>query len=569
MTAQTGPTDTAIYDAALSELAAQKDRWANLPVKDRLKLLRAVKKRTGQVAEGWAETAARKKGLPEGSPLASEEWLSGPYGLMRACDALIHTLRHMEGRRYLRDLPRRYLPNGQLAVQVMPADIWDRLLLSGITAEVWMAPGVGEATLQAHTASAYATPEGARDGKVALVLGAGNIASIAPLDCFHKLFHEHQVVLLKMNPVNAYLTDYLQIALKPLIDDGVLRIVQGGGAEGAYLTGHPLVDEIHITGAGSTHDAIVWGPGAEGLAAKAAGQPANPRRVTSELGAVCPTIVVPGPWSAADIQFQAEHIATMKLHNGGFNCVACQVLILPEDWAQKDALVTATRRVIAANTRPAYYPGTEERLEAFAGSGPADQVPRGTAPALRIAAHAPAHGRTEVFGPAMSVKELPGEGEAYLSAAIAFANDQLDGTLSANILIHPETIRTLGKRRFDALLSELRYGCIAVNAWTGVGFLQATVPWGAFPGHTLQDVQSGIGTVHYAFMFDRSERTIVRGPWAPFPRALRVGERSLLPKPPWFITHRNAAKVARGLTRFAADGKLWRLPGILLNALRS
>jgi hypothetical protein len=34
--------------------------------------------------------------------------------------------------------------------------------------------------------------------------------------------------------------------------------------------------------------------------------PKNPRRVTSELGNVSPTIVVPGPWSAADVQFQAE-----------------------------------------------------------------------------------------------------------------------------------------------------------------------------------------------------------------------------------------------------------------------
>ncbi len=47
--------------------------------------------------------------------------------------------------------------------------------------------------------------------------------------------------------------------------------------------------------------------GGEGETARqrrAAGTPLNPRRVTSELGGVSPTIIVPGPWSEADIAFQ-------------------------------------------------------------------------------------------------------------------------------------------------------------------------------------------------------------------------------------------------------------------------
>ena len=52
-------------------------------------------------------------------------------------------------------------------------------------------------------------------------------------------------------------------------------IVRGGADSGKYLCEHPLVDEIHITGAGASHDAIVWGPGAEGAANKAAGTPKN------------------------------------------------------------------------------------------------------------------------------------------------------------------------------------------------------------------------------------------------------------------------------------------------------
>ncbi|MEO1704122.1 MAG: aldehyde dehydrogenase family protein, partial [Pseudomonadota bacterium] len=418
MNAHTELDHRAALDGDLAHLAAHKDAWARTSVAERIAILKDIRGRVVDVAEGWAETAARKKLLPEGSPLAAEEWMSGPYALLMACDALLETLRGMEGRAYLRGLPRRYLPNGQLALGVVPASVWDKLLLNGISAEVWMQPGVSEANLAEVTAPAYAVPEADRAGKVALVLGAGNIASIPPLDCLQKLFQEHQVVLLKMNPVNDYLTDYFRAALRPLIDIGALRIVEGDGAVGAYLTDHPLVEEIHITGAGATYDAIVWGAGEAGARNKAAGTPKNTRQITSELGAVCPTIVVPGPWSREDIAYQAENLATQKLHNSGFNCIACQVLVLPKDWDQKDALLAATKKVISKNTRLAYYPGAEDRLADF-GSG--DVVERGDAPGLVVSPETTAaQAESEVFGPAMSLHEIAGEGEAYLREAIAY-----------------------------------------------------------------------------------------------------------------------------------------------------
>ena len=166
-------------------------------------------------------------------------------------------------------------------------------------------------------------PPAARQGKLALVLGAGNVASIAPLDVLHKLFIENQVCLLKLNPVNDYLHDLLA-GPAPVIAMDALRIVTGDARAGAWLTTHPAVDEIHITGSRETHDVIVWGEGETARQRRAAGTPLNPRRVTSELGGVSPTIIVPGPWSEADIAFQAQQLATQKMNNGGFNCVASQ-----------------------------------------------------------------------------------------------------------------------------------------------------------------------------------------------------------------------------------------------------
>lgn len=434
-----------------------------------------------------------------------------------------------------------------------------------------MQKGVTPDNLRDHAASAYDIPPSERKGKVALVLGAGNIAAIAPLDVFQKLFLENQVVILKMNPVNDYLTDYLRVAMKPLIDRDFVRIVRGDGAAGAWLTTHPVIEEMHITGSGATHDAIVWGTGAEAIENKKNGTPKNTRRFTSELGAVCPTIVVPGPWSRADLAFQAENIATQKLHNSGFNCVACQVLILPRGWDRTARLMENVTAIMERSTRLAYYPGAKQRLEGFrAHAARASEVPRGPAPACVISDvdDSDWFRHTEVFAPAMSTHEMDApDAETYLVNAIDWANRELHGTLGANILIHPRTIRQIGKARFEEIIAGLRYGTIAINGWSGLGFLLTACPWGAFPGHSLDDVQSGIGTVHNTFMLEDTERTVVTAPFRPFPRGLLSGQFTLLPRPPWFITNRRQDKVGKLLTRFQYKPGWLKLPRIFLNAL--
>jgi hypothetical protein len=45
----------------------------------------------------------------------------------------------------------------------------------------------------------------------------------------------------------------------------------------------------------------------------------------------------------------------------------------------------------------------------------------------------------------------------------------------------------------------------------------------SFPGHTPDDVQSGIGVVHNTLLLDGPERTVVRSPFHPAPQALLHG----------------------------------------------
>src|SRR5262249_1567404 len=208
-------------------------------------------------------------------------------------------------------------------------------------------------------------------GKVALVLGAGNVSSIGPADALYKLFVEDQVVLFKANPVNAYVGPLIEEAFRALIEPGYLQVVYGGAAEGAYLCSHPDVEEVHVTGSDKTFEAIVFGTGSDGAARKAAGTPVLTKRVTGELGNVSPVIVVPGPWSRSAIAYQAAHLASMLTTNAGFNCNATRVILTHADWRQRTALLTKLREILG-NTPPraAFYPGARERHANFLDAHP-------------------------------------------------------------------------------------------------------------------------------------------------------------------------------------------------------
>lgn len=564
------PARIAALDAALRRLEQNRTRWTETPAAARIALLKRIRVGVIDQAEVWVDAALTRKALAPDSPLAGEEWSSGPWVMLTTVDLLLETLSQSDAGRFSRGFPSRTTGAGQLAVQVFPRTVFDRLLLSGVTAEVWMEPGVDRAGLGETMGRASATSD-ALDGKLSLVLGAGNITSIAPLDALHKLFIDNSVVILKLNPVLDSLGDVFARILEPLISEGFLQIVSGGAEVGAYLATHPLVETLHITGSAQSHDAIVFGAGPGGAARRAEASPLNTRPITSELGGVSPTIVMPGRWTPADLKFQAEHVATQKLHNSGFNCVATQILILPEAWDQADAFEREVRLAIQrAPRRALYYPGADERLKQYASRFPPSEDGSPDRPVTRLGSDAEADRyvyATEAFAPAMSIVRLPGASPlAYFEAAVAFANDRLHGTLAANIIIDPRSEKQLGDP-FEALVGRLRYGTVGINAWSGLGYLLTQTPWGAFPGHTLPDVQSGIGFVHNAYMFGKAQRSLVRAPFRPFPRNLRHGDASLLPRPPWFVTNRNAARVAKGLMGFQAAPSWLKLPRIFAHAL--
>ena len=120
---------------------------------------------------------------------------------------------------------------------------------------------------------------------------------------------------------------------------------------------------VHITGSAATFDAIVWGTGAAATRRRRENRPLLKKPITAELGGVSPIIIVPGEWTDADLTYQAEHVATMRLQNSGHNCIAGQVVIMSSDWAQADDFRAALRRAYAnAPDRPIWYPGSPSRM---------------------------------------------------------------------------------------------------------------------------------------------------------------------------------------------------------------
>ena len=113
-------------------------------------------------------------------------------------------------------------------------------------------------------------------------------------------------------------------------------------------------------------------------------------------------------------------------------------------------------------------------------------------------------------------------------------------------------------------IAELRYGVVAVNIWSAAAFLLPQSSWGAFPGHTYDDIQSGIGTVRNSLMFDKIEKTVYYGPFRTLPRALNLAP----PRPPWFVTNRTAHITMKRLTKFAVKPGIRHLPGIFYSALK-
>jgi len=554
-------------DVTVAQLREAAKGFATLRIEQRIELAEAMQQGYLRVAERSVQAGCKAKGIAIGSPEEAEEWATGPWGTVRQLRLIRESLQAIQktGNTPIGKVTRTV--DGNLAVNVFPNNAIDGMLFKDVTVDVHMLPHVTEASLAVDRARFYKNPD--HQGKVALVLGAGNIAAIGVMDVITKMFNEGKVCLLKMNPVNAYLGPYIEEAFKQAIDRHYLAVVYGGVEEGRHLVYHPDIDEVHLTGSDKTHDQIVWGPpGPEQEARRSHHEPLLRKTISSELGNVSPVIVVPGPYTEKETAFQAEAIASAMTMNASFFCNAAKMLVTPKNWEGSDRFLKGIQDVCAkVEPRQAYYPGAEDRWNALVkGRSSVTHIgtPQpGALPWSFITGLDPDDEKEVLFHeePFCSVLSEVQVGSfdpvAFLEQAVEFCNNRLWGTLNATLVVHPKTLKDpVVNAAFERAIARLRYGTVAVNTFPGVSFVFASPPWGAYPGSALEDIQSGSGFVHNTSMLEGIEKAVIRAPLTVFP------------KPAFLPSHKTAQTVMRRIVAMEEKASWAKVPGIVWAAMR-
>lgn len=562
------PTPQTELDSLLRDLQKSKSLWIKATIPERIQLLRQCADATLAASEDFVRDACTAKGILLDSPTSAEEWFAGPNCIMRSLRLLSDSLESLQqqGHTGITSRALRTRSDGQVVAKVLPRDLKDKILWGGFSAEIWQDPNDNIEKILKETGWIYRNAK--KEAKVALVLGAGNVSSIGPLDVLTKLFSEDQVCLLKMNPVNEYTGPHVVKCLKPLFDGGFVKIAYGGAGVGSYLVNHALVDEIHITGSDAVHDLIVWGTGEEQKNNKARTTPKISKRITSELGCITPVIIVPGEWSEKELNFQAQNVATMVANNASFNCNAAKVLVTSAGWKQRDEFLAKIEVIFEKiPLRKTYYPGSDKKYASFIQTHPeakklgpkpeADKLNWTTIFRVDPQATNDIVFTQEAWCGIVAETGLTGSDPVdFLKSAVGFCNDRLWGTLSCSLIVDPRTAKKLGGQ-LEKAVANLRYGTVAINHWAGLSYAFGQTAWGAFPGHTLENIGSGIGMVHNTFLFKNPQKSVI---WGPF---------TMNPLPPWFSTHCNSHNVARKMLNFEYSPSFLKIPGIILAALKA
>ncbi len=389
-----------------------------------------------------------------------------------------------------------------------------------------MPPGVDAETVRRRAGLGQREP--ARTQGIAVVLGAGNIISIGPLDSIYQLFARQPRFRPQAQPAHrsaaAGVRARAGAARRP---PSCLRIVTGGVEEGGRLIDDPRTSAVHMTGAAATHDAIVFGVGDEGAANQAAGRAILDKPVTSELGGGLTDDRRPRQWIGRGPPLPGgarrhPEAAQRRLQLRRFADPHRQLGLGAEGRLPRRACAP---RFAERPARPAYYPGCATRdgrrpllVSGRGGRRPAPdhQRPR---PARRRRAGAPARSTSPRCSASPS---LPGHGETFLRTAVDAANEKLMGTLGAQPH-HRIPRRAQGSERGSSRRSPtLRYGTVAINAWTGVGYLTPRASWGASPATRRPTSRAASGVVHNALLLEAPERD---GRARPVPAGAAVGRQ--------------------------------------------
>lgn len=257
------------------------------------------------------------------------------------------------------------------------------------------------------------------------------------------------------------------------VPDGVVNLVNGGGAVGAQLTAHPLIDKISFTGSTASGKKVM----------QAAAQ--DMKRVTLELGGKSALIVR----ADADIERAVSLAVGGAFTNAGQMCSATARILVHDDVYRKfmAAFETAVRAIVLAPPTgddvamgPLVSAAQRERVQALLAQGVetgasvafCGQLDTACAEGFFMAPVVVAEPAVdnilwteEVFGPVACVKSFRTDEEA-----ITLANDTRYGLVATVVTADPDAAR-----RYK---TQLRAGLVWINTpqlifpqvcWGGLG----------------------------------------------------------------------------------------------------
>ena len=505
-----------------------------------------------EVAFFWATICSDNKGTTK-TPAEGEEWLGGPFASVLATQYYIKSLTNDD------DLAKKKYNSEENSYKVFPNNFTERITFPFIDAKVFFNKSMSFDDINKYRGFSKRYDI---DPSITLVLGAGNFSSIPYLDVLYHLITRKSVILLKLNPVNEYLKPVFEKVFQNFIERGYIIVTTGNIDESKYMATHPGINHIHLTGSDKTFEDIVYGRELTEKERRTKSlSKINNKPITSELGNVTPIIIHPGKWSTSDIKYQARKIVTAKLNNNGFNCIAAQVVVLPDGWGQTDTLIKFVKHYMSkAKERKAYYPESIERLEKLEKDKGYERVNALSCVTPHLTREIKAYSKfeiDEVWSSTIYFKKIEYTSmEDFANKAIDYCNDELWGNLGVSVIIKDHD-RKFNKHITNLYIDKLNYGTVAINEWAAIGYIIPQLPWGGFPGNKDNDIQSGQSVVHNSMLFESPLKGIVE-------TKFRI---SRLIDPPWFITNRKSRRLFMNLTYFQINNTKINLIKLIFSAL--
>ena len=488
-----------------------------------------------EVAFYWATICSDNKGTTK-TPAEGEEWLGGPFASVLATQYYINSLTNDD------DLIEKKYNSEENSYKVFPNNFTERITFPFIDAKVIFNKSMSFDDINKYRGFSKRYDI---DPSITLVLGAGNFSSIPYLDVLYHLITRKSVILLKLNPVNEYLKPVFEKVFQNFIERGYIIVTTGNIDESKYMATHPGINHIHLTGSDKTFEDIVYGRELTDKERKTKSlSKINNKPISSELGNVTPIIIHPGKWSTSDIKYQARKIVTAKLNNNGFNCIAAQVVVLPDGWGQTDTLIKFVKHYMSkAKERKAYYPESIERLEKLEKDKGYERVNSLSCVTPHLTREIKAYSKfeiDEVWSSTIYFKKIEYTSiEDFANKAIDYCNDELWGNLGVSVIIKNHD-RKFNNHITNLYIDKLNYGTVAINEWAAIGYIIPQLPWGGYPGNRDNDIQSGQSVVHNSMLFESPLKGIVN-------TKFRI---SRLIDPPWFVTNKKARRLFRNLTYY-------------------